>query len=80
MHTRRIALLALVALGLLPRVGDRRADAESQEVRALKLELRQTAALTERYAQLISACLNGETLYVGRDLVFCDRHTVRISE
>jgi hypothetical protein len=80
MHNRKIALLALVGLALLPLVGDLRADAEPQEIRALREALRESAALTEQYAFLLSACLNGKTLFVGNDMVFCDRHTVRIAK
>ena len=79
MHNRKLALLALVGLVLLPRVGDLRADAEPQEIRALKDELREAAALAEHYALVLSACLNGNTLFIGDDMVFCDRHTVRVA-
>jgi hypothetical protein len=80
MQMRRFVLLGLLGLALLPRMGDLRADAQPPEVRALKDELRRNTALAERYARLLSACLNGQTLFVGEDMVFCDRHTVRIAK
>jgi hypothetical protein len=75
-----LAFLALVVLALLPRIGAVHADGDTPAVWNLKQELRHTKALSERYARLLSACFNGQTLYIGDDMVFCDRYTVLIAK